>query len=199
MLMVILHPGATEEQVERVRSEIEILGGHTRVLRAGGKPLIHVLNREARTFQRFRKFPGVQAVVPLASRQARAAPQPFFPYHFLGLIAAGIPILGALTFLAGFLPPGLADRPADPIQAAPHLTPWYLGAFHALVEWLDGTPGWLGPLLLLGLLVLILFLPEADARLARLFGSRWPVLAAGFALAAAFFLFALFSLLGGAA
>ncbi len=199
MLMVVLQPGATEDQVGRVRSEIEILGGHTRVLRAGGKPLIHVLNGKAGTFQRLRKFPGVQAVVPLPSRQAQTAPQPFFPYHFLGLVAAGIPILGALTFLSGFLPPGLAGRPADPVQAAPHLVPWYLGALHALLEWLDGAPSWLGPLLLAGLLVLILFLPEADARLARLFGNRRPLLWAGFALAAAFFLFALFSLLGGAA
>jgi quinol-cytochrome oxidoreductase complex cytochrome b subunit len=184
-MIVVLKRGSTDAQIAEVVARLEEIGLGTRVVRRTDKPLIHVVSGATTLAKPVLKMERVQALVRTRGPRIRREGRRFFPFHFINACIACLLVLGALTMLAGFFPPGLGDRVdvrVTPVATAPT---WYLRALSAFIDLFPPRLAWL-PLPLVGLTWLaIVFLPVLDRSQANGFRSRLPVVAIGLFLLAA--------------
>ena len=183
-MIVVLAPGTTEPEVGEVRAALEAQGLSIQPLKAGPRPLLHVTAGPARLARRVLDHPRVEGLVPTAGPRVRREGRRFYPYHALWIVCAALLVGGLLVVLAGAFPPGIgAAAPIGGGESAVPEWPWYLRPFRGVLAFLPASPGWLGPLVLALLIVLVLALPLLDRSRASHPAQRWPVLAVGAAAA----------------
>ena len=106
-----------------------------------------------------------------APGRVRPAPvgptKPFWPDYVLDEVIAWYTILAVLVVLASMFPSGL-EAQADPLTTPAHIKPeWYFLAVYELLKLVPRTVGVLGPIVLVGIVVILPFLdrnPEVRPR-----------------------------------
>jgi ubiquinol-cytochrome c reductase cytochrome b subunit len=89
--------------------------------------------------------------------------KPFFPHYVLDEVIAWAAVLAALVVLASVFPAGLEDK-ADPLSTPAHIKPeWYFLAVYQLLKVVPRTIGVVGPILALGVLVVLPFIDRNPA------------------------------------
>jgi quinol-cytochrome oxidoreductase complex cytochrome b subunit len=161
-VIVVLRAGCPPEQVAEVVSALAERGVNVRELRAGGRPVLHVVSGSSRRARVALRHECVEGLVATSGPRIRREGQRFFPYHFVQWTALGFVLLAGLTLLAGQFPPGLGD-PVDPqhepVAAA---SPWYLRAPLAFVGLFPEPMRWLGWAITCALLALLVLVPQLD-------------------------------------
>lgn len=179
-MIVVLRPGATEEEVAEVLRGLERRGCSGRAVQTSAGTVVHVLSGRPRRARRVRRFEQVLEIVPTSGPRVRREGWRFFPYHFVNWSGFGVALLGALVFLAGMFPTGVGD-PVDYSHApATVVQPWYLRAPLAFVHLFPHPLFWVGWLVLIVLALVVLFLPFLDRSRDEERSGRW--LRAGAAL-----------------
>jgi hypothetical protein len=186
-MIVVLDHDATAADVAEVAAALKARGLETRVVRSGGRTLLHVVSGSTRRARAVQDFEQVAALMPTSGPRVRREGRRLFPYHFLQWSALAIALLGVLVFLAGTIPPGIGEavdveRPPEDLEQ-----PAYVRALAGLVSALPAPLVW--PVALLAAAA-ILLLPCIDRDPARTFRQRLPIVAIGTALIAALVYFA---------
>jgi quinol-cytochrome oxidoreductase complex cytochrome b subunit len=178
-MIIVLTPGATTEQAERVIEHLRGFGARARLIEGHDEPLIHIYEGPTRAARSVLRFDGVVGLVPTSGPRIRREGRRFYPYHFINWTSAVLLLLGVLVVLAGFLPPG-GGREIDLDSGVGQLDlPWYLRApqgFLALFPKGSSATAWS---LLLLLALLVLFVPRIDRFLRRWIRGRWHLIAIG--------------------
>jgi quinol-cytochrome oxidoreductase complex cytochrome b subunit len=172
-VILVLKPGIDQQELDEVLRELSRLGIESRVLRAGSKPLVHLVSGPTRRARRLLALEQVEALVPTSGPRVRSSGRRFYPYHFVNLSAACLLLLGLLVLLAGNHPPGLGDAidPQHPPAEIPY--PWYVRAPLSFVALFPHSWAWLGWLWLYALGLAALLLPVVD-RSSDSAPARWP-------------------------
>lgn len=187
-MIVVLKPGTDHEEVEEVVAVLAKKGIETRVVSAGGKPVVHLLSGSTRGARRLLKLDQVEAIVPTSGPRLRAKGRPFYPYYVVHLAATAVLVLGALIVLAGHFPPGLGDV-IDPHRAPEALEyPWYVRAPLSFVALFPPDLAWLAWLCLYAMVFGVFLLPVLDRSRTEEPRRRWPLAAAALFVAGWFVL-----------
>jgi len=158
-MILVLERSTSDAHVDEIRQELEQRGLEVRVLRAGGKPVIHVVAGDTRRARKLLTHERVEALVPTSGPRVRRQGRRFWPYHFIRWSALSIVVIAALVLLAGQLPPGIGAA-VDPTRPPDDLDqPWYLRFSLRLLELFPASMTWLGWLILVGLALSFFFLP----------------------------------------
>lgn len=184
-MILVLDPAAGEREVRAVLARLEALGLAGRVVRLGERPFVHVTDGPTSRAKHLLAEGLVQAIVPTSGPRVRREGRRFHPYHSLR-IGAGLTLLvGGLFVLAGAFPHGVGavPLPGQP-PAALDAWPWYLRPFRAVTAMLPAEPAWLGPLVLVLLVLGVLALPLLDRSRGSGPAARAPVWLLGLVLVA---------------
>jgi quinol-cytochrome oxidoreductase complex cytochrome b subunit len=182
-MILLMRKGSTGAQAGAVLRKLEASGLKARVLRGSGRPLIHVLSKDAELSGDILRSDGLETILWPGGRRAM---RPFYPYHFINWCIAALLLLCALALLAAFLPPGLgpqADLERPPRSLEP---PWF---FRGLDQFLSMFPpglSWLGTAAAILFWVVLFLLPGIDRSSERFVWQHRGILALGLA-AVAFF------------
>ena len=181
-MIVVLERGATEAQVAKAVALLKGRGLDVRVVRADGRPLIHIVSGDARRARRALALDGVEALVPTSGPRVRRMGRRFWPYHFIRWSAVALILLSFLVLLAGQFPPGLG-KPIEAHQAPADLSqPWYLRAPLLFATFFPPGLAWVASLILLALALCAYFLPYLDRSASRALRDRLPAVLAGLLL-----------------
>jgi hypothetical protein len=184
-VIVLLKRDATEAELAEVLEEVGAAGLEGQLVRSAGRPMIHIVSGPTRRARRFLKLESVRALIPTSGPRVQRSGRRFYPYHFIRWSAACLVLFGLLVFLAGYLPPG-SGSPIDVLAPPADLTmPWYTRAPHTVLALVPPHLAWVGWLAMIVVAVLVFALPLIDRNRGRRPSERWPVLAAGLAVAAA--------------
>ncbi|MBI3751827.1 MAG: cytochrome bc complex cytochrome b subunit [Chloroflexi bacterium] len=89
--------------------------------------------------------------------------KPFFPHYVLDEVIAWAAVLAVLVVLASVWPAGLEDK-ADPLVTPAHIKPeWYFLGVYQLLKVVPRTIGVVGPILAVGVLLVLPFLDRNPA------------------------------------
>lgn len=186
-MIVVLDHDATVADVDEVVAALKARGLETRVVRSGGRTLLHVVAGPTRRARAVQDFEQVAALMPTSGPRIRRTGQRLFPYHFLQWSAVAIALLGVLVFLAGTFPPGIGE--AVDVEKPPEVLelPVYVRALAGLLSALPAPLAWPAGLFVAAAMLL---LPRIDRDPTRTFRQRLPLVAVGTALIAALVYFA---------
>ena len=164
-MIIVLERGSKPEQIAEVVAALEKRGLDVRLVRAAGKPVLHVVAGNSRRARRVLKLDEVEGLVPTSGPRIRREGHRFYPYHFIQWAAVGIVMVAILTLLAGQYPPGIG-APVD-VQNAPleQVQPWYLRAPLAFLALFPPSLVGLGWLLGFALVVLVVLVPRIERSL----------------------------------
>lgn len=176
-MIVVLERGTQPEQVAEVVAALEKRGLKVAQVRAGGKPVLHVVEGNSKRARRVLALDEVEGLVPTSGPRIRREGKRFFPYYFIQWTALGMVMLGVLAGLAGQFPPGIGV-PVDVRNAPAELEqPWYLRAPLAFLALFPRELVWLGWTLGFGIALLVVLVPRLDRSEGRSLRGRWLVLA----------------------
>jgi hypothetical protein len=163
-MIIVLKHGTEPAQIAEVVAEAQRRGLECRALTASDRPVLHVLRGDTRRARKLLGMHHVQALVATSGPRVRREGRRFFPYHLLNWCSATLLLVATIVLLAGQFPPGLGPAPDPRIVSNVLVLPWWIAwAVRALAD----RPVWLGPLLVVGAMVLLFALPTLDRLVTR--------------------------------